>query len=423
MCDEIGNNLAAICRKFDARGSLLRVQHLAFTGLRSQCEGKTNGFWETLNCAIRVAQWVGIDRDSKTSTTQGGMHELENEMRRRTFCNLYIWDSSLSRQLDRIPFLPDNLSNESLPRMRLGSDIDDVDAPEDFTERILQARLATFWRSFGPRQGTEYDLTIAEERYQRFCSEFLSTLPPAFALPPNREWDDRLPMLPLQRQLLHMKIFDSICWNFRPILLIKPYHILNLPHYKRVLLSSQKKTLAVAALSVLEVVSALHSMLGASHTRFAGIIFHTFEAAVLLVSLCMDHDFPDEGGERRPSAPSIADPVGGGAAVTRDRCMEVAQDALGRLRMLAEVSNMAEAGARTLADILDKAAGEHVGDKAECEPNCLQLPKLEGNVVPWPSFEQDPSPLGELLSATTSDESYSNWELLAIDFEQPLSNA
>lgn len=441
-CDDIGDTLAAICRRLDARGSLLRVQHLAFTGLRSQCEGKTNAFWETLNCAIRVAQWVGIDRDSSIST-HGGMHELENEMRRRTFCNLYIWDrcvsirpwgiisltnshSSLSRQLDRIPFLPDSLGTERLPRMHLGPDIDNEDAPESFTERILEAHLATFWRSFGPRQGTEYDLTVAEERYEKFCREFINMLPPAFALPPNKEWDDRLPILPLQRQLLHMKIFDSVCWNFRPALLIQPHHIIGLPQYKRVLLSSQKRALALAALSVLEAVSALHAMLGASHTRFSGIIFHTFEAAVLLVCLCLDLDFPDDGGDRRHSSSSIADPLDGGAIVTRDLCIQAAGDALSRLRMLADVSNMAEAGARTLDRILGRATGvvmAHTsGARTPGEPSYAQLPKPGVNIAQWPSFEQDTSPLGELLSATASEDSYSNWEMLAIEFEQPLAN-
>ena len=89
-CDDIANNLAATCVRLDARGSLLRVQHLAFAGLRSMCEGRTSAFWEVLSCAIRVAQRVGIHSDA--TTWMHDMDELEKEMRRRTFCNLYIWD-------------------------------------------------------------------------------------------------------------------------------------------------------------------------------------------------------------------------------------------------------------------------------------------------------------------------------------------
>ena len=89
-CDDAANDLAVICARIDSRGSLLRVQHIAFAGLSSMCEGRTNAFWEALSCAIRVAQRVGIRSDAVTWVH--GMDELEKEMRRRTFCNLYIWD-------------------------------------------------------------------------------------------------------------------------------------------------------------------------------------------------------------------------------------------------------------------------------------------------------------------------------------------
>ena len=332
--------------------------------------------------------------------------------------------SLLSRQLDRIPFLPHSLATENLPRMHLVPDGGDANAPEGFTERLLQARLARFWRSFSPRQGAEYDSTVAEERYERFCSEFLTTLPPAFALQPNKEWDERLPVLSLQRQVLYMTIFDSICWNFRQVLLLEPSHVLSLPPYKQVLLSSQKKVLAVAALNVLEAVSALHAMLGASHTRFAGIIFHTFEAAVLLVCLCIDLDFPGNGGNGPPRA-IIADPLGIGVAnVTRERCIQAAQDALDRLRMLAEVSNMAEAGARTLARLLGRPTGALAVAQAAEGSSCAQSWSGDSNAAYWPSFEHsDPNFLGELLSATGSEDSYPNWELLTMGVDYPLADA
>ena len=89
-CDDIANNLAATCARLDSRGSLLRVQHLAFAGLSSMCEGRIGSFWEALSCATRVAQRVGIRSDA--ATWMHGMDELEKEMRRRTYCNLYIWD-------------------------------------------------------------------------------------------------------------------------------------------------------------------------------------------------------------------------------------------------------------------------------------------------------------------------------------------
>lgn len=89
-CDEIADNLAAICTRLDSRGSLPRVQHIVLAGLKAQCEGRINTFWEALSSAILVAQRVGIHQDA--AATVQAMDELEKEMRRRSLCNLYIWD-------------------------------------------------------------------------------------------------------------------------------------------------------------------------------------------------------------------------------------------------------------------------------------------------------------------------------------------
>ncbi|MCJ1431697.1 hypothetical protein MMC27_001052 [Xylographa pallens] len=421
-CDDIGDNLAAVCTSLDTRGSLLRVQHLCFAGLSSRCEGRTNAFWEALNGAIRVAQRVGIHRDAVT-LIPGGMHELEKEMRRERAIAVQLGptdkpNSLLSRQLDRIPFLPCSMGTENLPRMHLAPDIGDVHAPEAFTERVLQVHLAGFWRSFGPSRGAEYDLTVAEERYERFCSEFLTTLPSAFALQPDQKWDERLPALPMQRQLLWMAIFDSVCWNFRQVLLLEPSYVLSLPPYKQVLLLSQKMALAMAALHVLQAVSALHAMLGASHTRYTGIIFHTFEAAVILVGLCLDPDFPGDAGDGPPRA-ITTDPLGiRTASLTQERCMQAVQDGLNRLRMLADVSNMAEAGARTLARLLGRPTRASAVSHALEGSNCVQSWSSDSDEVCWSSLEHlDPNQLGGMLPAAVSEDWYPNLDLFPIGFD------
>ncbi|KAI4156740.1 MAG: hypothetical protein L6R39_001049 [Caloplaca ligustica] len=300
------------------------------------------------------------------------MDEADQEMERRTFCNLYIWDSLLSRQLDYTPFLSGSLPPGIWPQFNLirggggGDNIEQgFDAPDPFTERLLQARLANFWRSIGPLQGAEYDMVVGEERYNKFCCEYLSQLPPAFALvDPDRRWDNRLPKLPLQRQLLHIAIYDSLCWNFRPLLLLHDHEraeCLPLPTYKRVLLGSQEKALAVAALRAIDGVTHLHALLGGFHTRFAGLVFSTFEAAVVLVYLCMDPMFLRDYHDRHVPPPGTSstntDPLQAGIPhITRQRCLQAVQGALKRLRMLADVSSMADIGASTLTRLLSKVS-------------------------------------------------------------------
>lgn len=270
-----------------------------------------------------------------------------------------------------MPFLPDDAIDRAgglLVQVTTGAG--DAGTPDFFTERLLQARLARFWRSLGLRQGTEYDLATAEERYDKFCSEYLASLPSAFSLPPDKQWDGRLPKLPLQRQLLYMSIFDCICWNFRSVLLIDPDLVRNLPRYKQVQLSSQKRLLAVSALNVLSAVAALHNMLGASYTRHPGIVIHMFEAAVLVASLCIDPDFP--GAEYGGSTQNIAwlgcfevDI----RSLTRGHCIKSVQDAVGRLGKLADVSEMADAGVRTLAILTDKVVLDHAEEAVDIASN------------------------------------------------------
>ncbi|KAF2826266.1 hypothetical protein CC86DRAFT_350840 [Ophiobolus disseminans] len=353
-CHDIADELAAVCVRLDARGTLLRVQHLSVLALQWQCEGRINAFWEALGNSIRVAQRVGLHRGR--SAWKQGMHEFDKEIRCRVFCNLYIWDSLLSRQLDCNPFLSASLTSEHLPRMYLSPNLDDAEAPEGYSERLMQARLADFWRSSAPPQNAEYEATIAEEKYEKFGSEFLKHLPLVFALEPCERWDKRLQKLPLQRQMLHVAIFDSICYNFRPVLLHEPSQLQSMPAYKQVLIVSQKKALAAAALKMLDGVSRLHTMLGSSHTRFAAIILPTFEAGVVLVSLTMDKNFPGASlGDVGPLRPLNVDPLGWEKVhLTRDRCHQAASEALARLEMLAEISNMAKAGAATLARLMAK---------------------------------------------------------------------
>lgn len=422
-CDDIADNLAAISSASDGRGSLIRVQHLAFFGLRCQMEGRKDALWDALSRAIRVAQCVGIH--SEAANTRSCLDEMEKEMGRRTFCNLYIWDSHLSRQLDRIAFLPGCLNPGNWPQMNLGvvGDGNGAELVTDaFTERLLQARLADFWRRIGPMTGAEYDMMVAEERYEQFCREYLAELPPAFALQPNEAWDKRVTKLPLQRQLLHIAIYDSLCWNFRPLLLRLP-HEQTLPAYKRMLLDSQKKALVVAALHVLESVSQLHAMLGSCHTRFAGLVFSTFEAAVLLVYLCMDPLFRHDDSQTTMSDTKNSknlDPLQVGTRnVSRDGCIEAVQGALDRLRMLADVSNMADVGASTLTLLLSKASTATTTGTDEASVSG-QDQQDAGDIASFLSF--DPSDLNPQddfsISMSAMQELQSNWATPMLDFSK-----
>ncbi|KAK8084224.1 hypothetical protein PG997_005495 [Apiospora hydei] len=320
---EVGNSLERIATSRNPRGSLVRVQHMCYNALGATCESR-----------------MGRQAGGAASKSILAGDEVEREMQRRVFCNLYIVDGAgtFARQYDRMPILVDPLHVDHLPRMHLTPEVDPASgAPDNFTERLLQARMVTFWRAIvakkpgGQGQGgggankAEYDPTLAQERHQKFHDEFISKLPPAFALlEPNREWDELLPSCPC----------SSVCHNFRPLLLLERDRFLALPGYKKVLLLSQAQALAAAAIKVLDAVSTLHTMIGTTYTRFPTIIFHTFEAPV------QDSTAPLQEFPRNSKSGGLMDQDE--HIITRDRCLSKAQAALALLQQLANVSFMAE---------------------------------------------------------------------------------
>ena len=89
-CEEAINALAPICTRLDPQGSLIRVQHVTFASLVFKGMGRMNAFWEQFSYATRVAQQIGLHSDTVTWSSRAD--ELDKEMGRRMFCNLYVWD-------------------------------------------------------------------------------------------------------------------------------------------------------------------------------------------------------------------------------------------------------------------------------------------------------------------------------------------
>ncbi|XXG99915.1 hypothetical protein Hte_006256 [Hypoxylon texense] len=432
-CDELAEELAAVGFRYDSRSSIVRVQHVCFLGLRLQCEGNMRLSWETLSHAVRVAQGLRIGRNSNGVVPgPGSSGELERQMRGRILCCLYVWDSMLARQLDRTPFLPDSLGAHDWPQVQLQADpVDGVPAnePDAFTERLIQARLAAFWRKYNAvtqrqHDDGEYDVMAAEDRYESFFKEFVTELPPAFTIlgEPNKTWDRRLPKLALQRQQLHISIFDSICYNFRPLLLMQNEQLQNLPVYKRVVLASQRRTLAAAALCVLDHVKTMHAMLGRSHSRLVWLVYPTFEAGVLLACLlsCADmHYTPDEHPSTASPAKVSGDPIRASIdSLTRAACLAAAHDALGLLDMLAEVSSMAEAGAQALSRLLDRAAEtekQELGKTPESPAQNMPAKDVEISAG-WPSLELLGQPLTAEFDVPATASQEFQWDTLTNNF-------
>ncbi|KAJ5507322.1 hypothetical protein N7527_009465 [Penicillium freii] len=431
-CSNIGNNLATACEILDWKGTLVRVQHIIFAALKVSCEGRTSQFWEGIGSACRAAQKAGIHTDTTglmgSQLPKDSAQELERDIQRRTFCSLYVLDSHLSRQLDRIPFIPDHLVEGTLPRLRLIPDIGNIPtetattAPDIFTERLMQVQLGLFWRGLGLQRTSEFDPTESERRYEKLKSEYLVNLHPTFAIEnPDTTLDKAIPKLPMQRQLLYIAIFDSICWNFRPLLLLKPNQVASLAPYKRVLLRSQKQRLGMAALKVLEAVATLHTMFGGSYTRFSAIIFNSFEPAILLLNLCSNADFPFDQDDHS------TDLMGIKVRMTYRIAMHAVEQAIHRLQMLADLSDMAASGARVATLLFARC----VQPNQSSSPLALTLSvsgslgstqfptpiERYGEQEKWLSLEAgDPYLMPDDLSSMPQEDSFPSPQLSSLEF-------
>jgi len=90
-CSDVGDSLASACVALDAKGSLVRVQHILYAALKASCEGRTDQFWDGIVSASRAALSASIHIDA-TAPGYYGPQKLEQELNRRTFCALYVLD-------------------------------------------------------------------------------------------------------------------------------------------------------------------------------------------------------------------------------------------------------------------------------------------------------------------------------------------
>lgn len=319
---------------------------------------------------------------------------------------------------------------DNLPRMHLTPEVDvESDSPEAFTERILQARLLAMWacikKSQGEGDSTPYDPAQAQQLHDWLHRDFVDTLPPAFSITnPDYKWDERLRHLPKQRQLIRATVGESICHLFRPLLLLDAANVRTMPMHKQVLLGSQTNGLAVAAFSILDASTKLHTLMGAVHTRLPAVIIYPFEAAVTLALLCIKdlipresdmgvvHLPPDLKARANRSSPgtdssSLKDMAANaqgearqGQPVYREACIAAVEETLNCLQALAVTSVLAEGAAQNLARLLSTIRSMPkngpVGDIGTGDAALLPLPRT--SLTQPHSFLED-----------VSDLSLSNW--------------
>jgi hypothetical protein len=275
----------------------------------------------------------------------------------------------LSLALDRLPCIPDEFCTVAFPKMRLAPGIDDFNAPDVFSERLLQARLTKNWYTviqLGNTRTSVYDPGAAEEQYESLRRDFVFSLPDVFALiEPNKDWDSQLPMLVRQRQMLRISIFALLCQLFRPLLQLSASQMEDMLQYKQDLVLTHRDHLLRAAISLLDSISCLHELMGDNQNRFFLLSFYTFEPAMLLGMHLLSFD-SNKKTSRQARAPNECKDFWKSTSVANDanmahidvtshyQCRVHIDKALKRLNMLREVSAIADLGARKLDQVTAK---------------------------------------------------------------------
>lgn len=273
----------------------------------------------------------------------------------------------MSIVLGRWPLIPEKRCNVSLPRDSFRNTNSDSNGPNVFCERNLQIRLTMIASKVLAADcgKPSTDPVIVEANAKRLQDEFIDTLPPAFRLvDADESWDDQLPGLKRQREMLRISVYATICSLHRPFILIPVAQLRTLTSTEKTLIGKHRVTLIDATLSLLDAIARLHELMGGKQNRFFLLSFFTLEPAALLgiYWLSLDASAINQSTRRKISnagrtASDAMLSYGGLEVVSEQRwnaCWKRIEEAMARLTLLSEVSSIAKNGLKVLAKLVEK---------------------------------------------------------------------
>jgi hypothetical protein len=364
---ELASRLSQLYESLPGPRSLTWVHQLFFEACYLRDAGRINEAWHAVGSALRVAQDLGMHLEpSKSDLLQVG--ELQQDLRKRAFWNLYLCDNFLSGILERIPTIHEEYITVGLPKLRLVSDTTDSEMPAPFDAQLCHIRITRLWSTMQQSAKANlntYNPTVTDEQYETINEKFIRTLPPAFAIHnPSLKWDNRLPVIARQRLLLRIAILSVFCKLFKPLVSLKPDEIEAMPQYKQAILRNHRNRLVAAASSVLEDVVKLHDMMGKKTSRCFLLPLALFESAIILGFNQMSQESTESAIFRNNKADK--DPLLVGTPTARrvynndfnisdqKHCIEQIKLAIERLQILSEVSKIARMGAKKLQGLVTK---------------------------------------------------------------------
>lgn len=314
--------------------TLVRVQQWFLRSSWLKSEGRAVESWHALGQAIREAQEMGLHRERPKKYAESIASVWEQEIEKRVWVNLYVWDRFMSMILGRPTMINDRHCNVTPPiDCPIPQDLTKVppvprgplDPPNPFTERLLDYQLAHIINEIDDMEvkvdkPLSLDFSSVDLMHSKILS-FTEFFPPALAIR-NRDnsYDQQYPFLSAQCELLKASAFCLIVGLHRPFVFTRDRSKMELVKASLVILDSQTR--------VLQMTKEHH------HTIYT-LCFFTFDPAVLIAAVII-------------TSPTSLDPE------MIEACLKALREGQRRLEMLGQRIKLAEKGAAVLKVLISK---------------------------------------------------------------------
>jgi hypothetical protein len=284
--------------------SMETVQHRFLHVSYLKNYGKIRESWSVLSTAVKDAHEMGLHLKEPGIT----ISELDMELRRRTFWNLYVWDRyekafeltiwrrSLPVQrrfmctfFGQWPLIPEGYFDIEPPYDNLQALTLSPYVLTPFTDRVFHIKLAlslTAFMSPPSWKSHQRDPAVVSEFAQRFHQVIIDQLPPPFSLEsPDTSWDAVEPALILKREILSLFIFTTKACLYRafmdPCKSLHRGHNVGSKHGPDLLALSHRRALMDTTCKILACIAKLYVLTGGEE---GGAVTRLFMLPITLVN-------------------------------------------------------------------------------------------------------------------------------------------
>lgn len=240
--------------------------------------------WNHSGLTVKNAMAIGLHLEPEmplSSQPEALLNALwMNELRKRTWLNLFAWDSCMAVALGRPMFIDLKACTVTVPMdcdipkdrlKRVPIARSDSDKPTPMTERLLRSKMS---QHFYEIRELELEGPIPREpdkvkELHNFAVNFRKSLPAFYQISnPDTRWDVECPFVPTHRELLSYMVDSFFMTLHRPYIFTR---------------EKSQRQVYESSLAILDSQDRLFGVLRGSQMQFyIGLAFPTFDAAVLL---------------------------------------------------------------------------------------------------------------------------------------------